>query len=195
MDSSLQQQLQQWYQQWQQEDANHSDRLQRWRNIEPESAALLALWVRSKRAQKVLEIGTSNGHSTIWLADAVRATGGHVTSLEIEAARTALAQQHLQQVGLAEQVSLHTIDAAEFLSQAQADYDVVLLDAERSFYVGYWPDLRRLLTGKTGALLVVDNVLSHAEQVADFIALVQADASMCSHTVSSGSGLFCVTAA
>ncbi len=195
MDSSLQQQLQQWYQQWQQEDANHSDRLQRWRNIEPESAALLALWVRSKRTQKVLEIGTSNGHSTIWLADAVRATGGHVTSLEIEAARTALAQQHLQQVGLAEQVSLHTIDAAEFLSQAQADYDVVLLDAERSFYVGYWPDLRRLLTGKTGALLVVDNVLSHAEQVADFIALVQADASMCSHTVSSGAGLFCVTAA
>ena len=195
MDSSLQQQLQQWYQQWQQEDANHSDRLQRWRNIEPESAALLALWVRSKRTQKVLEIGTSNGHSTIWLADAVRATGGHVTSLEIEAARTALAQQHLQQVGLAEQVSLHTIDAAEFLSQAQADYDVVLLDAERSFYVGYWPDLRRLLTGKTGALLVVDNVLSHAEQVADFIALVQADTSMCSHTVSSGAGLFCVTAA
>ena len=195
MDISLQQQLQQWYQQWQQEDANHSDRLQRWRNIEPESAALLALWVRSKRAQKVLEIGTSNGHSTIWLADAVRATGGHVTRLEIEAARTALAQQHLQQVGLAEQVSLHTIDAAEFLSQAQADYDVVLLDAERSFYVGYWPDLRRLLTGKTGALLVVDNVLSHAEQVADFIALVQADASMCSHTVSSGAGLFCVTAA
>ena len=195
MDSSLQQQLQQWYQQWQQEDANHSDRLQRWRNIEPESAALLALWVRSKRAQKVLEIGTSNGHSTIWLADAVRATGGHVTSLEIEAARTALAQQHLQQVGLAEQVSSHTIDEAPLLSQAQADYDVILLDAERSFYVDYWPDLRRLLTGKTGALLVVDNVLSHAEQVADFIALVQADASMCSHTVSSGAGLFCVTAA
>ena len=195
MDSSLQQQLQQWYQQWQQEDANHSDRLQRWRNIEPESAALLALWVRSKRTQKVLEIGTSNGHSTIWLADAVRATGGHVTSLEIEAARTALAQQHLQQVGLAEQVSLHTIDAAEFLSQAQADYDVILLDAERSFYVDYWPDLRRLLTGKTGALLVVDNVLSHAEQVADFIALVQADTSMCSHTVNRGAGLFCVTAA
>ena len=195
MDSSLQQQLQQWYQQWQQEDANHSDRLQRWRNIEPESAALLALWVRSKRTQKVLEIGTSNGHSTIWLADAVRATGGHVTSLEIEAARTALAQQHLQQVGLAEQVSLHTIDAAEFLSQAQADYDVILLDAERSFYVDYWPDLRRLLTGKTGALLVVDNVLSHAEQVADFIALVQADTSMCSHTDNSGAGLFCVTAA
>ena len=92
-------------------------------------------------------------------------------------------------------MSLHTTDAAEFLSQAQADYDVVLLDAERSFYVGYWPDLRRLLTGKTGALLVVDNVLSHAEQVSDFIALVQADANMCSHTVNSGAGLFCVTVA
>ena len=195
MNRSLQQQLQQWYQQWQQEDAQHSDRLQRWRNIEPESAALLALWVRSKCAQQVLEIGTSNGYSTIWLADAVRATGGHVTSIELEAARTALAAQHLQQVGLAAQVSLHTTDAADFLNQAQADYDVILLDAERSFYVGYWPDLRRLLTGKTGALLVVDNVLSHAEQVSDFIALVQADANMCSHTVNSGAGLFCVTVA
>ena len=96
MNRSLQQQLQQWYQQWQQEDAQHSDRLQRWRNIEPESAALLALWVRSKCAQQVLEIGTSNGYSTIWLADAVRTMGGHVTCVELEATRTTLAKQHLQ---------------------------------------------------------------------------------------------------
>ena len=194
MDKALQQQLHTWYQQWQQEDATHSDRLQRWRNIEPESAALLALWVRSKQAQHVLEIGTSNGYSTVWLADAVRATGGHIESMDIEASRTALALQHLQQVGLDSQVTLHTADAADFLAQALAHYDVILLDAERSFYVDYWPDLRRLLLGKSGALLVVDNVLSHAEQVADFIALVQADAQMCSHTVTSGAGLLCVTA-
>lgn len=193
MDSALQQQLHTWYQQWQQEDAAHSDRLQRWRNIEPDSAALLALWVRSKQAQQVLEIGTSNGHSTVWLADAVRATGGHVDSLDIEASRTALAKQHLQQVGLDAQVTLYTADAADFLAQAQATYEVILLDAERGFYVDYWPDLRRLLLGKRGALLVVDNVLSHAEQVADFIALIQADAQMCSHTVNSGAGLLCVT--
>ncbi|UOO90000.1 class I SAM-dependent methyltransferase [Vitreoscilla massiliensis] len=193
MDSALQQQLHTWYQQWQQEDAAHSDRLQRWRNIEPESAALLALWVRSKQAQQVLEIGTSNGYSTVWLADAVRATGGHVDSLDIEASRSALALQHLQQVGLDTQVTLHTADAADFLAHAQATYEVILLDAERGFYVNYWPDLRRLLLGKRGALLVVDNVLSHAEQVADFITLIQADTQMCSHTVNSGAGLLCVT--
>lgn len=195
MDAALQQQLQVWYQQWHEEDAQKSDRLQRWRNIEPESAALIALWIHSKQAKAVLELGTSNGYSTIWLADAVRATGGLVTSVEIEAERTALALSHLEQVGLSEYVRLHTADAAQVLQQALAEYDVILLDAERTFYVAYWPDLRRLLLGKSGALLIVDNVLSHAEQVADFIALIKADEAVISHTVNSGAGLLCVTAA
>lgn len=194
MNPILKQQLHTWYQQWQAEDANKSNRLQRWRNIEPDSAALIALWVRSKRAQTVLELGTSNGYSTIWLADAVQATGGHVHTVEIEAARSELAKRHLQQVGLHDLVSLHTADAGVVLQETHSLYDVILLDAERGFYVAYWPDLRRLLLAKSGALLVVDNVLSHAEQVADFIALVAADERMCSHTVNSGAGLFCVTA-
>src|SRR3954454_18180178 len=48
----------------------------RWRNVEPETAELLGVLIRAKRARRVLEIGTSNGYSTIWLADAAEATGG-----------------------------------------------------------------------------------------------------------------------
>ncbi len=81
-------------------DAGERDRLLRRRNVEPETAELLGLLVRAKRAQNVLEIGTSNGYSTIWLGDAVEATGGSVVSLEIDAARTATAAGHLENVGL-----------------------------------------------------------------------------------------------
>ena len=53
-------------------DAGKPDRLDRLRNLEPDSAALLALLVRATHTQHLLELGTSNGYSTLWLADAVR---------------------------------------------------------------------------------------------------------------------------
>jgi predicted O-methyltransferase YrrM len=61
-------------------DATKSDRLDRLRNLEPPTARLLSVLVRATRAQAVLELGTSNGYSTVWLADAVRATGGQLTT-------------------------------------------------------------------------------------------------------------------
>ena len=70
-------------------DEQREDRLQRLRNVEPETAELLGVLVRSHAAKRVLEIGTSNGYSTIWLGDAAEAVGGTVLSLEIEADRTA----------------------------------------------------------------------------------------------------------
>ena len=72
-------------------DEQREDRLQRLRNVEPETAELLGVLVRAMNATRVLEIGTSNGYSTIWLGDAAEAVGGTVLSLEIEADRTAQA--------------------------------------------------------------------------------------------------------
>jgi predicted O-methyltransferase YrrM len=57
-------------------DAAQADRLARFRNVEPETAALLGVLVRAGGARRVLELGTSNGYSTLWLADAVEGTGG-----------------------------------------------------------------------------------------------------------------------
>ena len=65
-------------------DERLDDRLERFRNVEPETAELLGVLVRAMAAQRVLEIGTSNGYSTIWLGDAAEAVGGTVLSLEIE---------------------------------------------------------------------------------------------------------------
>jgi predicted O-methyltransferase YrrM len=172
-------------------DAAQPDRLARWRNVEPETAELLAVLVRAMGARRVLEIGTSNGYSTVWLADAVEAVGGTVVSLEVLAERTALAAEHLARAGLAGVVDLRTVDAGAALAAFDdAAFDLVFLDAERPAYAGYWPDLVRVLARP--GLLAVDNAISHADEVADFRALVQADERVTSSLVAIGAGALLV---
>src|SRR4051812_8528762 len=127
-------------------DARHADRLARWRNVEPETAAMLGVLIRAKQARRVLEIGTSNGYSTIWLGDAVQATGGALVTLEIDPARTALARENVARAGLADVVELRAEDAGPALGALPGGaFDVVFLDSERDAYVAYWPDLVRTL--------------------------------------------------
>jgi predicted O-methyltransferase YrrM len=169
-------------------DAGEPDRLLRWRNVEPETAELLGLLVRAKRARNVLEIGTSNGYSTIWLGDAVEATGGSVVSLEIDAARTAIAAGHLESVGLRTSVDLRTEDAATALAAfADAVFDLIFLDAERDAYAGYWPDLVRTLA--PAGLIAVDNVISHAHDLVAFRATVDGDDRVTPAVVPVGAGV------
>ncbi len=152
-------------------DAGQPDRLSRRRNLEPETAALLALLVEALAPQHLLELGTSNGYSTIWLADAARRIGASLVSVEIERQRVEQARANLVRAGLSDQVQLRCADAAEVLAQSQdAQWQFVFLDAERPAYVGYWPQLMRVLA--PGGLLVVDNVISHADELQGFRALV-----------------------
>ena len=169
-------------------DETQTERAACWRNLHPDSAALLAVLVRAKQARKVLEVGTSNGYSTLWLADAVRDTGGSLRTLEIDKARKKAARQNLREAKLEDFVRMEVCDAGEFLRDYPKYFDVVLLDADRSQYTAYWPHLQRILT-KPGSLLVVDNVLSHADEVQAFIALVEADKNFSSMVLDIGAGL------
>ncbi|HEY1357755.1 MAG TPA: class I SAM-dependent methyltransferase [Thermoleophilaceae bacterium] len=168
-------------------DAAQSDRLLRFRNVEPETAGLLGVLIRATRAQRILELGTSNGYSTIWLADAAEATGGAVTSVEIDPERTAMAKASLAKAGL--EVELHTEDAADALrSSPDGAWDFVFLDAERPAYAGYWPDLLRVLR-RDGGTVAIDNVLSHPDQVAAVTELIEAEPTVTSALVPIGAGL------
>jgi predicted O-methyltransferase YrrM len=170
------------------------DRLQRFRNVEPETAELLGVLVRALQARRVLEIGTSNGYSTIWLADAAEAVGGSVVSLEVEAERTEMARSNLQEAGVLGLVELRTEDAGGFLTSSGDDaWDLIFLDAERPAYVGYWPDLVRVL--RPNGLLVVDNTLSHANQLVEFSGLVHEHDGVTSTLVTVGAGVLLVVKA
>lgn len=155
-------------------DAGKPDRLDRLRNLEPDTARLLALLVRAAGSWAVLELGTSNGYSTLWLADSARAVGGRVVSVELDPGRSSQAARNLDRAGLRPVVELRVQDAADALKDSpDAAWDMIFLDAERPAFPGYWPDLVRTL--KPGGLLAVDNVISHADQVREFRALVSAD--------------------
>jgi predicted O-methyltransferase YrrM len=168
-------------------DADKPDRLDRWRNVEPDTARLIAVLIRATSARRLLEIGTSNGYSTLWLADAARSINGRVVSVEIDPARTAEAREHLDAMQLDHFVELRSEDAAQTLAQSgDASWDLIFLDAERPAYVAYWPDLVRVLKG--GGLLVVDNVLSHADEVREFRQLASEDPGVSEALVPTGAG-------
>jgi predicted O-methyltransferase YrrM len=168
-------------------DAGQADRLQRLRNVEPDTAALLALLVRATGARHVLELGTSNGYSTVWLADAIAANEGGLTSVELDPERTTQAAQNLERAGLRRVVDLRIQDAADTLRQSEdAEWEMIFLDAERPAYVSYWPDLVRTLAPR--GVLAVDNVLSHAAELEDFRAMVSADERVTEALAPTGAG-------
>jgi predicted O-methyltransferase YrrM len=191
MDVELEGFLTELYRSGRDHDAAREDRLERLRNLEPETARLLGVLARGLRAKRLLELGTSNGYSTIWLADAARDCGGALTSVEIDHTRMAEADQHLRSVGLEAFVTLRLEDARACLAKsADASWDLIFLDAERSEYVSYWPDLARTLSA--GGMLVVDNVISHADEVAEFRELIERDSRVMDALVPVGAGALLV---
>jgi predicted O-methyltransferase YrrM len=167
-------------------DADQADRLDRFRILEPETAELLAVLVRATGARRVLELGTSIGYSTLWLADAAEAVGGTLVSVEIDSERSAIAGETLRHAGLT--AELRVEDAAEALrASADESWDLIFLDAERPAYAGYWPDVLRSLAPR--GLVAVDNVISHADQVEELLALMAAEPGVTTTQVPVGAGL------
>jgi predicted O-methyltransferase YrrM len=163
-------------------------RLERFRNLEPPTAELLGVLIRAAGSRRILELGTSNGYSTIWLADAAEANGGRVVSVDVERARTDLARESLLGAGLEARVELRTQDAGLTLGQsADSAWDFIFLDSERPAYPGYVSDLVRTL-GPAG-ILAVDNVLSHENELVEFTALIEAQEDLAQTVVPVGAGL------
>jgi len=172
-------------------DAAQPDRLLKHRNLEPASADLLSLIVRIAGARRVVEIGTANGYSTIWLADAVGDIGGNIVSIDTvanEEAATNLARAESAQAGLAERVELRREDGGAFLARlADGSVDLLFLDAERVEYPKWWPHPVRVL--RPGGVLAIDNVLSHADEITPFLMLLAGEPGLVGATVAVGKGL------
>ena len=170
-------------------DGANSERPRRMLNITRDTGELLAVLVRATVARRVLEIGTSNGYSTLWLASAARAIGGTVTTVELSEHKIGLATANFARSGLGGQITLLHEDAGRVLQRsADGAFDLVFLDSERPEYPGWWPHLKRVL--RPGGLLVVDNATSHAAEMAPFVALVAADPSFATSLVPVGNGEF-----
>ena len=170
-------------------DATVADRPRRMLNIPRETGEFLQVLVRAMAARRVLEIGTSNGYSTLWLSEAARAIGGAITTVERSEYKVRLASANFKRAGFASLIEIVQDDAGALLGRAgNTTFDLIFLDADRADYVEWWPELRRVL--RPGGLLVVDNATSHAGEVAAFAAAVTADAAFTCSLVPVGNGEF-----
>ncbi|PYM55463.1 MAG: methyltransferase [Candidatus Rokuibacteriota bacterium] len=155
-------------------------------NITPDTGRLLWILVHAIRATRLVEVGTSNGYSTIWLADAARTTGGRVTSLERNPEKVRLARANLARAGLADLVEIRAGVAAETLAALPGPFDFVFLDADRPSYRTYLELLVPQLV--PGGLLIADNVVSHRAELAEYLARVKAHPELVAVTVPIGKG-------
>jgi caffeoyl-CoA O-methyltransferase len=141
-------------------------RSERLRQISPDVGHFLHTVVLARRPKTIVEIGTSGGYSTIWLSLAARAVGGAVTTLELDPKKVAAATANLRDAGLHGVATIIAGDAGAYLRARREPVDFFFLDAEKEDYITYLEIIVPLLA--PGGVLVADNLLSHADDLAAF---------------------------
>jgi predicted O-methyltransferase YrrM len=121
------------------------------------TATLMNLIIKEGAARRILEVGSSYGYSTTWLAEAARAIDGKVISLELRAAKVEYARAQLARTQLESWVEFRIGDALDSLAQLPGPFDFVLIDLWKDLYVPVFERLYPKLA--PGAIIVADNML------------------------------------
>ncbi len=121
-------------------------------NVTSREGRVLRQLTEAMGAKCVVEIGTSSGYSTIWLALGVRSTGGKVFTHEIDPEKIKIASENFKKAGVDDLITIIEGDAHETIKQHQAPIDVVFLDAEKKGYIDYLEKLLPLV--RPGGLIL-----------------------------------------
>ena len=144
-------------------------------NIPRKTGVLLNMFIKMMNVKSALEIGTSNGYSGIWLSKALKETNGKLTTIEYYEKRQSVAIENFKKCGVIDIVRPIQGSACEILESFNENekFDFVFIDANKREYVKYFELVKPHLTEK--ALIVADNITSHAEKVQTFIDAVDKD--------------------
>jgi predicted O-methyltransferase YrrM len=158
--------------------------------VGPASGQLINILVKSLKAPRILELGTSYGYSGIWLAEAARATGGRLVTMELSEKKSAYAREMSKKAGLDAFVDFKVGDAVKMIEDLPHGIDFVLVDLWKALYLpcleAFYPKLN------PGAILVSDNMIEPAsehEAVMRYQRAVRSKPKMTSILVPVGSGL------
>lgn len=114
-------------------------------NVTTREGRVLRQLTEAAGAKRVVEIGTSSGYSTIWLALGVRAAGGKVFTHEIDPEKVKLAKANFRKAGVDDLITVIEGDAHETVKQHKEPIDIVFLDADKKGYVDYLAKLLPLV--------------------------------------------------
>jgi predicted O-methyltransferase YrrM len=144
-----------------------------WRywNVPFEDGKLLYQLILKNKYVSALEIGTSTGHSTIWMAWAMSKTGGKVITIEIDEGRYKSAVENIKKAGLSEFVDARLADAHQEVKKLQGPFDFVFSDADKGWYTQYFKDLDPKL--KVGGCFTAHNVSNSFGGADEFVKYVQ----------------------
>jgi caffeoyl-CoA O-methyltransferase len=141
-------------------------------NVPAIDGRMLRVLAESSNAKQVLEIGTSTGISGLWFLLALERTGGHLTTLELDPRRAALARGHFKRAGVDALVTLVEGDAHKSIGKLQGPVDVVFIDAEKDGYLDYLTQVLPLV--RPGGLILAHNV----DMVPDYVKAVNANSAL-----------------
>lgn len=144
---------------------------------------MLRLLAEAAGARNVVEIGTSTGYSGLWFSLALQATGGHLTTFEIDRQRASMARGHFKEAGVDKMVTIVEGNAHEQLASLKGPIDVAFIDADKEGYVDYLHKLLPLV--RPGGLILAHNV----EMVPDYDTAVTTSADLETVFYMQGGGL------
>ncbi|WP_415898524.1 O-methyltransferase [Neptuniibacter sp. QD48_11] len=166
-------------------DKVQSERSKKYLNITRDTGEFLAVLIKATNAKTVLEIGTSNGYSTLWLASSLP-DEGHVFTIENNSCKIDEASENFRQAQLNSKITQLDGDVVDLLPKLPQNIDFIFLDADRSQYLSIAEQLFSLL--REGGLLVCDNAVSHKEELEGFNAWIANQSNLSTSLVPVGKG-------
>lgn len=161
-------------------------------NVPYEDGKALFDLILRKRFTRALEIGTSTGHSAIWIAWALSKTHGKLITIEIDRGRQRMALQNFEAAGLSRYIDARLADAHRLVKELPGPYDFVFSDADKDWYTQYFQNLEGKLT--VGGCFTAHNVLDGFSGIAEFVTYVQSRPNYSTeilHTSRSGISVSC----
>lgn len=156
--------------------------------VSEEDGRLLRVLAATSGAKRVLEIGSANGYSAIWIGLGLRETGGRLVTLEYDAKRAQVAEANVRAAGLADIIRVVPGDAFKVIPTVEGTFDFVFLDAWKKDYQRFF-DLVFPRLDK-GGLFVAHNVVNKATEMGEFLGTVRTHPGLVSAIVSpSGEGV------
>jgi len=162
----------------------------RW-NVPPDHGRFLWTMAEATDAKRVLEIGTSNGYSTIWLARAMKVTGGKIVTLEIDEGRHAEAVANFKKVGVEGVIDARLGDALKLIPELKGKFDLIFIDAKKEDYIKYFEMTYPML--EPGGVILGHNAVALADSMRAFLDKVEKHPELVTTVVQMGRDGFSVS--